>query len=299
MMPPFALRSARPTDLDVVLTLLPLTGPNDETLADAWAAWLGEADGALAVAMVDDATIVGAIHCARVSPDEGWLEALRIAPALRDRGLATALVRAGTLWAQAQGLVSVRASAASTDATMGNILTGSGFAQVSSFVRFAAPVAGAQPDAFAAPRIRQPAPDEIDRLWGWLEGSNLVSLSGGLYLAGDRAAALTDLVLEGFLRAGEVWTLEDHGAVQSLVIVGPDAPNSHETRLTLRYLDGASQGISQLALHLRAHAAGEGDRYSLVEARPIDLLILHDALNGAGFTRVEDAVQWIYTRTLG
>jgi N-acetylglutamate synthase-like GNAT family acetyltransferase len=298
MMPPFALRSARPTDLDAALALLPLLTPDDETLADAWATWLSEAEGALTVATMDE-TVVGTIHCAQVSPDEGWLEALRIAPTLRERGLATALVRAGVLWAQAQGLAMVRASATSTDALMSGILTGSGFTQVGSFVRFAAPIAGARPDAFAAPRIRQPAPEEIDHLWDWLERSNVVSLTGGLYLAGDRAAALTDLALEGFLATGEVWTLEDHGTVQSLVIAGPHTPNSHETRLVLRYLDGAAQGIGQLALHLRTHAASEGDHYALVEARPIDLLIVHDALHGAGFTRVDDDVQWVYARALG
>jgi len=298
MMPPFALRSAHPTDLDAVLALLPLIGPDDATLADAWASWIDETDGALAVATMEE-TVVGAIHCARVSPDEGWLEALHIAPTLRERGLATALVRAGTLWAQAQGLASVRASAISTDAAISTLLTGNGFAQVGAFVRFAAPVAGAQPDAFAAPRIRQPAPDELDRLWDWLEASNLSPLTGGLYQDGDRAAALTDTTLDAFLHAGQVWTLEDYATVQSLIIAGPHAPNSHETRLGLRYLDGASQGISQLALHLRALAAEEGDRYSLVEARPTDLLILHDALNGAGFTRVDDAVQWIYAKHLG
>ncbi|MBA3824819.1 MAG: GNAT family N-acetyltransferase [Ktedonobacterales bacterium] len=298
MMSPFALRSAQATDLAAVLALPSLSGPDDEIIADVWAAWLHEVAGALVVATVDDA-VVGAIHCAQLSPDEGWLEALRIAPELRDRGLATALVRAATLWAQAHGLVSVRASAGSADATMGTLLTGSGFAQVASYVRFAAPVVGARPDAFAAPRIRQPGPEELDRLWAWLESSNLVSLTGGLYLAGDRAAALTDAALEAFLSAGEVWTLEDHAQVQSLVIAGAYALNSHETRLALRYLDGASQGISQLALHLRARAAGEGDRYSIVEARPIDLLILHDALNGAGFTRADDAVQWVYAKNLG
>jgi GNAT superfamily N-acetyltransferase len=298
MMPPFALRAAQTSDLDAVVLLDALTGPDDETLADTWPTWVGEGNGALAVATVDDA-VVGATHCARVSPDEGWLEALRIAPALHDRGLATALVRAGTLWAQAQGMATVRASATSTDTTLVNILTGSRFVQVGSCVRFAAPVAGAAPDAYAAPRIRQPTLDDLDRLWDWLERSNLVPLTGGLYLAGDRAAALTDVALASSLAAGEVWTVEDHGTIQSLVIAGSWAVNSHETRLALRYLDGTSQGIGQLALHLRARAAQAGDRYSLVEARPTDLLILHDALNGAGFTRTDDAVYWVYAKNLG
>jgi hypothetical protein len=66
--------------------------------------------------------------------------------------------------------------------------------------------------------------------------------------------------------------------------------------LQARYIDGTASGISTLALVLREIA--QERELEQVELWLPDLLILQDAMNGAGYARSSYEKMWVYERPL-
>ena len=295
-MHPITIHAAKSDERTAVLVLLQAALTDVDDVGAVWDAWIAEPAGAVSVALVDE-QVVGLLHFLMVTPEEAYLDHMQVVPTFGDRGIATALVQHGIQQARDHAAAVVRSSTTDADRAMQGIYVGAGFVQVGSYVPFIAATAGAIADATLEEQIHQPGPAELDRLWEWLERSNIAPLVGGLLLIGEWPAALTDDALERALAAGHVWTVDGWGELQAVVIAGPPPQHGQALPYTIRYLDGTAQGIGQLALHLRALAATQG--YDLIEARPPDLLIVHDALAGAGFTRTEDATRWLFAKDLG
>ncbi len=291
----FTLRPATADDAGAVLALSQRVYGDEDEMSASWESRLADPKGAVTIAVSDDGAVVGISHFVRLTEDDAWLEGVRVDPAFRGRGVGTALVQDALAQARTQGAHVLRGSAAEGNAAMRGIFEGSSFTQVGSYVRFVADTAGAEPESSVEPLIRQPGPDALERLWAWLERSNIAPLAGGCYLDGQRAVSLTDAALVDFLRAGQAWTLEEYDEIQALMLAGP-RQQAGEPIFTIRYLDGAAQGIGQLALHLRAFAGSTG--YQRIEARPPELLILFDALNGAGFANLDSPTHWIYAKEI-
>ncbi len=142
-----------------------------------------------------------------------------------------------------------------------------------------------------------PGADVFERMWGWLEQSNLAPFNGGLEFLGWAARALTEPRLRAYLAAGEVLTLEEWDTIQALAIVRDqdDAPGE-PSRLEVCYLDGMADGIGRLALALRAIAAQRG--LATIQLFLPDLLILRDAMDGAGYASQGEGAMWVYAREL-
>lgn len=139
--------------------------------------------------------------------------------------------------------------------------------------------------------------EDFERIWSWLEQSNLAPFNGGLELIGWHACAVTEPGLRSYLSNGQVYLLEEWETIQALAIAVPQpAGEATPTSLEVRYFDGAADWISRLALVLREIAAEEGA--SRVTLWLPDLLILQDAMNGAGYTRPHEGAMWVYARTL-
>lgn len=278
------------------LTLRPATQQDRPSLAatfpdDApWDAWLAEPDGQTTLALGGDA-LVGALHAVLLAPGEGWLETPRVVADWQERGVATLLLRHAQDGLHALGAVTLRADALDGDEPATNALRAAGFEPVGTSLGFAAASAGAVADPRAGPTIVQPGPADLERLWVWLERSSVLPSTGGVLFSGQRAVALTDDRLSAALAAGHVWTVADWDEVQALLIVAPAAD-----RLEIRALDGQADAVGRLALALRAWAAEQ--HLALVTARPPDLLILHDALNGAGFAPLETRPRWLYAKEI-
>jgi GNAT superfamily N-acetyltransferase len=287
----FRVRSARPEDAAVLLS-------QESDIPPEWHTWLADdaPNASVATLATDDQVMIGAIHMALLTPEEGCLEGAWVAPTARGRGVMTALVQHAVAWAHDQHADVIRGSAAADDTLLHSALQGNGFAQIGTFVPFAAPTAGARLDRAVTTLLHRPGPDAVDRLWAWLEHSNLVALVGGCYFEGDRAVALTDVALAGFLATGQVFTLEEFGTLQALLIAGPRQVEGGEI-YAIRYLDGAVHGISRVAMYLRGQAAAA--EFDHVEARPPDLRVLRDALDGAGYTGTGAPAQWLFAKSLG
>jgi hypothetical protein len=236
-----------------------------------------------------------------VSLQEGWLEGLRVDATRQGRGLGGRLVAAVLDTAQERHADVVRLFTSSENAPAQRLFERSGFQQVALFVGYEAE---AVEEALAAAlesgsTLRAANPEDRDTLWAFLRASNLVPLNGGLLLEDWHARALTPTVLLERLRAGAVRMLEAWGTIQGMAVLERRPESRHGPTLHVQYIDGASEGIGRLALALRDEAAHAGlDR--VVVGVP-ELLILHDAMDGAGYTRRDPhgATTQCYARRLG
>jgi hypothetical protein len=184
------------------------------------------------------------------------------------------------------------------------------FLRVAEVVRYAGKAApesgqGREIDALRGasgrhgPRLLVARPEDRSRIWDWLLQSNLAPVNGGLQFDWWQAWALTEQDLQAYLSDGAVWLLEEWETIQAIAIVrdaAGDEEGPETGTLQVRYIDGAAGGIGTLALALREIATER--HLSQVELWLPDLLILHDAMNGAGYLRAVMETMWVYQRSL-
>jgi ribosomal protein S18 acetylase RimI-like enzyme len=291
------IRPARADDRAAVLAFCEGTWDDGDYIAEVWDEWLGDASGALLVGVLEGKP-VGVAHLHLVSPEEGWLEGVRVDPALRRHGIGQALALRALVTARERGAGVVRLFTSGDNVPSQRLFESLGFEQVASFVSYAAPAQAHTQEAAvpAGAALRRASVADLEPLWAFLEGSNLVPLNGGLILDGWRAKALTSAVLEDRLAAGDVHVLEAWGVIQGLAIVEARRESRRGPQLVAQYVDGAAEGISRLALALRGAAAEAG--LTRVTLTIPDLLILHDAMDGAGFARRGEYTLLCYARQL-
>ena len=118
---PISVRRARPGDTHAVLDFARTTWDGWDYIPSVWQEWLEAPDGVVLVAtpraqreidrfgrpLQPDRQIAIA-RVAMLSPDEAWLEGLRVDPGVRNRGVARLFHGACLAWARAQGATSVR-----------------------------------------------------------------------------------------------------------------------------------------------------------------------------------------------
>ena len=102
---PIAVRRARADDKSAVLAFASRTWDGWDYIPEVFDDWLTAADGVLLVAtrQADDRP-VAVTRLAVLRGDEGWLEGIRVDPAVRGRGVATNLQIAELAWAHAHDL---------------------------------------------------------------------------------------------------------------------------------------------------------------------------------------------------
>ena len=102
---PIAVRRAKASDKEAVLSFATRTWDGWDYIPEVYDDWLVATDGVLLVAtsQADDRPIA-LTRLAVLSDDEGWLEGIRVDPAVRGRGVATNLQIAELAWARAHDL---------------------------------------------------------------------------------------------------------------------------------------------------------------------------------------------------
>lgn len=284
--------------------------------AKRWDAWLADERGALLVAVLDGRP-VGVIDVRVMSADTGWLEGLRVDPTSRGRGVGRTLLSRALAAADARGVAIVRQFVAPDDAICLKLLRRFGFAHIAEVERYEAPalvedetglgieVEAEQDDQAdeledqanepGGRRLTLAGEEDLGRIQEWLEHSNLAPFNDGFEFLSDGARKLVEPALRKYLRAGQVWLLEEWETIQALA-VALEGEGASAGTLEVRYIDGSSEGISRLALVLREVAA-ERELASVALWLP-HLLILRDAMDGAGYTLASDGPLWIFTRVL-
>ena len=313
------VRPAMPADREAVLALGGEGREAGAVTAARWDAWLADERGALLVAVLGGRP-VGLIHMRLMSVDTGWLEGLRVDPAYRGRGVGRTLLSRALAAADERGVAIVRQFVAPDDAVCQRLLKRFGFAHIAEVERYAAPaleeeeetgpaieeeadVAWVEDQADALEEGDEPGgrrltladEEDLGRIEEWLEHSNLAPFNDGFEFLGDGARKLVEPALRAYLRAGRIWLLEEWETIQALA-VALEGEGAEADTLEVRYIDGSAEGISRLALVLREVAA-ERELASVALWLP-HLLILRDAMDGAGYALASDGPLWIFTRVL-
>lgn len=281
------VREAQPEDREALITMSLRAQPESQYIRGAVERWLADPRGRLLVA-TRTTDVVGMVHTQVVAPTEAWIEGLRVDPAVQRQGVGRVLLSQALVATRDLGAQVARTMVATENAAVHPLLARFGFATVAEVDRYAATTAPNAVPPGEEVTLSVPGPDRLDDLWEWLVQSTLTPLNGGLEMLGWRARALGEEALSQALAAGEVLMVEEWGTIQALALLPPAntlasalAPLADET-LQVRYIDGLADGLGRLALGLRAYAGARG--YSSVAFWLPTLLILHDAMDGAGYT---------------
>ncbi len=294
------VRPARPEDRDAVLAFCAHTWDDGDYIEHAWDDWLKEQQDQRSVLLVGllDGTPVAINHVVMVSEDEAWAEGMRVDPAYRRRGFGAVMTSRGLVAARERGAHVTRLITAEDNHASQEMIARFGFARIAEMVRYRGPALSPDEDVEDVAKPTYPGPDDLERIWAWLEQSNLAPLTGGLEYFDWQARALTEPLLRDYLAAGQVRLIEEWDAIQALAILAPrsEAQGWREaSTLPVRYIDGLADSVGRLGLALRAEAATlHCDR---VELWLPNLLILRDAMAGAGY-EADDETMLVFAREL-
>ena len=288
------VRQARDEDMDAVFAFSSTTFDGEDYIPYVWDDWLraDPARGALLVATWDERP-VGVIHWRLLGEDEAWIEGVRVDPEQRRRGVGRTMVSRALAGADASGARVARFLTSEENIASQNLFGRFGFVRVAEVARYEAmSSAGDAADA----RATLLGLEDFDRVWSWLEVSNLRPFTGGLEFEYWAAHALSEPSLRRYLAGGDVWALEEWESLQALAIVTVhDGGEDDAASMESRYTDGTADALGRLGLALRGIAAERG--CAKVELWLPNLLILRDAMQGAGYAR-DDETMWVYAREL-
>lgn len=314
------VRDARSDDREAVIAFCARTwgDDGDDYIPGVWDAWLADTAGALLVGVLAGQP-VAISRVVMLSADEAWIEGLRVAPHVRRQGVGRVIISRSLVRAREMGAATVRMFTGAANVASQGLFSRFGFTRVAELAWYTGAALDDSPAATTArstaelepsigetsqdttvgalppgARLLTPGHAEFERLWAWLEQSNLTPFNGGIEIHHWDGRAVSEPSLRAYLAAGEVIELQEWGAAQALAIVSEDRADGAE--LEVRYIDGLSDAIGRLALLLR----GEAHRRGLEQVwlwLP-DLLILRDAMDGAGYVRGEPEPMWVYAREL-
>ena len=320
---PLEVRDARPEDRDAVFAFCARTwGDDGDYIPDVWDSWLADTTGVTLVG-VSQGQPIALSRINMVTPDETWIEGLRVAPEARSQGVGRVMVSRSLVRARELGASVARMFTGATNTASQRLFSRFGFTRIAELAWYTGdalpddpgeatsamrPRTAAELDPSiaettrdttqgalpAGARLLTPGPGELDRLWAWLEQSNLTPFNGGVEIHHWAGRGVTEPAMREYLAAGNVLELEEWGATQALAIVTED--HDGRPQLETRYIDGLSDAIGRLALLLRGEAARRG--LNRVWLWLPDLLILRDAMDGAGYRRGDEDPMWVYAREL-
>lgn len=279
-------------------------GDDGDYIGEVWDTWLGEAGvgeaGGVTLVAELGGQPVALVHVRMLSEDESWIEGVRVDPRIRRQGVGRVLISRALIAARERGATVARLFTDAENVASQALFARFGFVRVAELVRYAADAL--KLDAAAeVPALATPGEADFERVWAWLVQSNLAPFNGGLEIADWTARAVTEPRLRAYLSAGQVVTHDAWEIIQALAIVPREAEYWAQGQgtpplLVTRYVDGQADGIGRLALALRRRAAELG--CAGVRLWLPDLLILRDAMDGAGYSDRGHGALYVYARDL-
>jgi GNAT superfamily N-acetyltransferase len=288
------IRPARAEDREAVLAFCQYTWEWGDYIEYVWDEWLHDPQGQMFVATADGKP-VGVAHFRMLNATEAWLEGMRIDPAYRQQGLATAINNAMLAEAMRRGATVARLITESTNAAAMRAM-GHGFMQqVGAFAPYKASLATSVPRrryGLEAPLLA--TVDDISAIAEYLNTSNIFPAAGGLYYFGFTAYSMTDELVEAKVQAKQVYLLRRWDRLDGLAMAEP-REGRRDNHLSIGYIDGTTEAISLIAYALRHIVVDMG--LDGVYAHVPDLMMVRDAFTGAEYAW-EGQVFYTYERRL-
>jgi len=273
------IRLARPEDREAVLAFCTDTWEWGDYIEYVWDEWLHDPQGALFVA-TNDSRPVGVAHMRMLNTREAWFEGLRVDPAFRQQGIASALYDAQLKEAIRRGATTARLITESTNDGAIRLLERASMRRVGAYAPFRAmPVTTPSKREYELEKPTLATAVDLDDIIAYLNASNIMPSVGGLYYQGFTAYSITSELLTEKVAAQQVYVLRRWDRLDGLAIAEP-REGHREKQLFIGYIDGTTESISMIAYALRQLT--EPDLKS-VSANVPDLMMVRDAFVGAEY----------------
>jgi len=232
---PYRFRRATERDRAAVFAFCQMTWEGGDYIPRVWDRWLADLHGALVVGVGADDYPVALGKLSVPAPGEGFIEGVRVAPAVRGQGWGRAMFAHLRERAYAQGLRVVRFLTEATNTPVHRIAGALGFAHVASYL----PVRTAS-EATAA-HARGVSPGEALQLWPLVEAT--AGATPPVRWHSWEAATATPEWLATAAAARHVLASPD---AQGLVVVLPPERDSDPEAVLLA--EAAPTGVAAIAL---------------------------------------------------
>jgi GNAT superfamily N-acetyltransferase len=279
---PVRIRAARPEDRPAMERICAQTWDWGDYVPEVWDGWLAgvarsPAIGSSGVGVL----IVGewegqVVALSRIdfqTRDQVWLEAMRVDPDYRRRGIAGQFLDYSINFALERGARVVRLGTGGNNTPVHLIAVRAGMERVGIYVQW-----NAEPLPEGPPLVCL-APGQEARLLAFLDGSRVLAHTRGLYSVDWAWQELTAERAVQFLAASQVaahYPQEIGLAALALIHADPDGEE-----LWIGFADGQFQAVADLATRIRTSAARQG--IGKVRVMLPDLEWLRDAFRTAGY----------------
>lgn len=293
-MPQIEIRPARPEDREAVLAFCVETWEWGDYIEYVWDEWLQDPQGKLFVATIDDQP-VGVAHIQMLNKTEAWLEGMRVDPAFRRHGIASALFDAQLAEAIRRGATTARLITESTNAGSFRLLERASMHRVGEFAPYQAlPATTPSKRQYGLEKPTLATASDLDDIINFLNVSNNFPVVGGLYYRGFTAYSITRELLTEKVAAQQIYILRRWDRLDGLAIAEPR--EGHRGRhLFIGYIDGTTESISLIAYALRQKLPDLG--LESVSASVPDLMMVRDAFVGAEY-EWDGKIFYTYERSL-
>ena len=293
-MPDLEVRPARPEDHDAVLAFCQQTWDWGDYIEHVWDEWLNNPQGTLLVATIDGQPI-GVANIRMLNETEAWFEGMRIDPAFRKQGTASALYDAQVAEAKRRGATTIRLITEATNTAAIRLLERSAMLRVGAYVMYRASADTLpQKSSYAIETPVLATIADLNDIIDYLNTSNIFPASGGLYYQGFTAYTITRELLLEKIKAQQLYILRRWDRLDGLAIAKPRSWHLGE-HLFIGYIDGTTESISMIAYALRRLLSTLGLENSI--AHVPDLMMVRDAFVGAGY-ETDGKVFYTYERVL-
>lgn len=251
----FIVREAKASDKDVVLRFCQNTFEWGDYVQNVWDYWLTDASGKIFVATFENKP-VGMCHVEIVKRSEAWLEAARVAPEFRRRGVASLLTEKCLEWAIKRGARVARLVTESGNFVAQKALVKSEFQRVSDWALMEFEGCKLEADG----NVRFAEKSDVDAVWNYLVNSEGFVRSAGLFTVLFRWMSLDRVALRRFVQKRMAIVHErDDKVVDGLVLFDDTVKIAwQENSVQTCYIDGDFDAVLGMGRFLKRHLYNEG-----------------------------------------
>lgn len=279
-------RPVQPADKDRVLDFTRNTWGEDEDdyIKDVFDEWQADPRGEFTSAVIDD-QVVGIAKLTDMGDDEWWMEGLRIDPAYRRLGIASAFNRYHVALARRLGGKVVRYMTGGGNVGSQTIGARADFQHILTYTAHLAEASS----EFSLPALLSSS--DLPALTRWID-SPLMRYLHGVYRNAWVAKTLTAAELRRVVAASLMYGLkDDNGQITAWALLRPDeydddSEDSEQHRLRVDHFDGEMSAVTELAQRMRALAASR--QRSEISAGICDYPPLVQAVVDAGYAMNSD-----------
>jgi predicted PurR-regulated permease PerM/GNAT superfamily N-acetyltransferase len=282
--PPVRIRPARKSDTGDVLALTARMWEGHDYIPRVWSDWLADRSGILAVAE-RDGKAVGIGKLTRMTPEEWWIEGLRVHPEYQGMKIGSQLFEYLVEGWKRRGAGAIRLATSSERVPVHHLCDRLGFRRVETFL-----VMAAAPTAQGETAFEPIAEADVPAALAFTEKATSVRNPSHLVNTGWRWSRLTEDRMREFIRRGRAWWWKNRAAVILLYDAEYENKPSLEIAAVL-----SSPGIPAAMLSQIRCIAGRMGVSRLAWAAP-NIPAVAEAARRAGFKQEWDAQLWVFER---